>query len=74
MKPNPRTTHLNFAKDTETGDWIFSGRVLDHDLMRLELDRLDRAVISSPAITAADTLQGLEIIFRRLGEQNAKAA
>lgn len=63
------TTHLKCERDTVTGDWIFSGRVDSFDLRALNLDRLDRAVIATPAQTAADHLQSLEIIFRRLHEQ-----
>lgn len=65
------TTHLNWAKETETDDWVFSGRVNNFDLMRLDLDELDKAVVLSPIKSAADFFQNMEIIFRRLGEQNA---
>lgn len=64
------TTHLTCSKDPQTGGWIFSGRVTDHDITRLNLYRLDRAVITSPTETSADVLQSLDIIFRRLGKQN----
>lgn len=47
----------------------FSGRVNLHDLAKLKLDHVDRAIVFSPANTAADMLQTLEIIFRRMAEQ-----
>lgn len=49
--------------------WDFSGSLTEHDMQRLELDPLDLLVIESPVENAADALQSLEIIFRRLGEK-----
>lgn len=67
-------THITYSKDVTTGDIIFLGRVCDSDLVGLDLDKLDRMVIGSPIENAADVLQSLEIIFRRLGKKNARAS
>jgi hypothetical protein len=60
---------LEVSRNTMTGDISFKGEVSVHDLATLRLDHIDRQVISSDAVTAADMLQSLEIIFRRHGEQ-----
>lgn len=52
----------------------FSGRLNLSDLVKLKLDHVDRAVVFSPATTAADMLQTLEIIFRRMAEQQSGSA
>lgn len=56
-------------RDPVNGNVSFRGTITEHDLQRLDLDRLDLMVIDSPAESAADHLQSLEIIFRRLGEK-----
>lgn len=45
----------------------------DSDLCSTRLDGWDRMVIDSPHESAADYLQSLEIIFRRLQEQTPAA-
>lgn len=62
-------------RDVADNDTVkFSGELTVHDLAALKLDGIDRMVINSPAETAADHLQSLEIIFRRLHEQEAPDA
>lgn len=65
-----KITHCNWAIDTDTGDYIFSGRVCAHDIRALELPALDRLILREPVTTSADFLQNMEILFRRLGEKN----
>ena len=67
MVDKPVTT-LEWTNDVLTGDIIFSGRVSQHDLVTLNLDPIDRKVVSSPIEDCADFLQNMEIIFRRLKE------
>lgn len=66
---HPQKTHLKWENCTRTGDLIFSGRITQNDLIHIKLDPIDLKVISSPVETAADQLQSMEILFRRLGEQ-----
>lgn len=63
------------------GTTSFSGSFSEHELVRLRLDRFDRALISDGArddeFFSADCLLVLELIYRRMAEQscrNAKAA
>lgn len=62
-------THITTEKDIE-GNLHFHGTVTAEDLNRLRLDPFDKAVIFSPIEQAADILQSLEIVFRRMREQN----
>jgi hypothetical protein len=55
----------------------FSGIVRGSDLTGLNLSPADRLVLhecEAPDATPADWLLGLELIFRRLGEQAKEAA
>ena len=56
-------------RDMANGEWRFSGCITEGDLQDLRLDHVDQAVVGSPALNVADQLQSLEIIFRRIGEQ-----
>lgn len=64
---------FKIEKELESGMILFSGRVSPSDLCNLRLDHIERQVLGSPALTAADQLQSLEIIFRRAQEQNQAA-
>lgn len=54
-----------------TGDVTFSGSVKGGELKGLwvQLDPFDRRQLDSPAVSIADHLLDLELVFRRLGEQ-----
>ena len=69
----PQTTHLTWRRDADTGDLVFAGRLRMIDVVDLNLDGLDRAVIEEPVTSAADLLQSLELIFRRLHQQREEA-
>lgn len=56
-------------KDVATGEIRFGGTIEMYDFARIRLDRMDQAVIDTPADTAADHLQSLEILYRRHAEQ-----
>lgn len=60
---------IHYSYDPDKRRWSFNGFVSDDDLARLDLDHLDRLVISSPVEEPADILQSLELIFRRLHQQ-----
>jgi hypothetical protein len=51
---------------------LFKGEVLESDLITVDLDPLDRALLNDTAETAADTLLVLEMLFRRHQEQAAR--
>ncbi len=64
-------SHVKVWRDDATypGMVRFSGCFTDHDLMRIELSDLDRAVLAEAFDCPADLLQNLEILFRRLAER-----
>ena len=53
------------------GNIAFSGSLTIHDLAEVRLDEVERRAIETPARNNADHLLDLEIIFRRLDEQQA---
>jgi hypothetical protein len=67
-------SNIKVETGPEYRDRIFTIHLCDYDLASLQLDRLDRAVIDSPVKEPADILQSLEIIFRRLHQQQPKAS
>ncbi len=71
-KPETVPTYIEVSHDIATGDIIFNGRVVSSDMVRTRFDRIDRACLSTKVETAADIMQNLEIIFRRIGEQHGK--
>jgi hypothetical protein len=64
---------VEWWEDPRTGDLTFKGRVSKRDLEALKLDRIDIMVLGEPILTAADLFQNLEIIARRLLEQQPSA-
>jgi hypothetical protein len=58
---------------TEDGDEVirFAGEISFAEIVRLKLDRLDRALLDSlpPGSPPADYLLALEMLFRRAREQ-----
>jgi hypothetical protein len=55
------------TENLTTKEKIFTVRVPYPDLLTIKLDKFDQAVIDSPAETAADILQSLQILaFRQL--------
>lgn len=63
---------VEITEDLETGDKLVKARIPKADIAEIELDRLDRAVLATPAETAADVFQDLEILARRQAEQTSK--
>lgn len=63
------TTHLTWTNDSTNGDLVFSGRIAQYDLVRVQLDGVDLSVVTSPIKSPADFAQNIEIIFRRLEQQ-----
>lgn len=61
---------VEYTKDIETGDIVGNFRVLAKDLRDLKLDRFDQMVIDTPHESAADVFQDLELLARRIQEQN----
>jgi hypothetical protein len=49
---------------------VYIVRVPHKDLMTIDLDPIDRAVISEPVETAADILQNLQILAFRQSQQH----
>jgi hypothetical protein len=47
----------------------FKGEITANDLLRLNLDAFDRALLDDKAGTPADCLLVLEMLFRRAAEQ-----
>lgn len=68
----PRSlTKVSLRLDPISGDMHFSGIVKSVDVMRLNLDHVDRKVLADcerPGATAADILLALELLFRRIKE------
>jgi hypothetical protein len=54
------------------GDIEFSGSIPRADIVGLELDPLDRRLLTSCGDNAADILLGLEMLFRREQERLIK--
>jgi len=61
---------VEYTEDIETGDIVGNFRVLAKDLRDLKLDRFDQMVIDTPHESAADVFQDLELLARRIQEQN----
>jgi len=61
-------------RDEMNRQTVFRVTLCDSDIAKLRLNCIDKAVIESEAKTAADMLQSLEIIFRRLHEQTKDPA
>jgi hypothetical protein len=61
---------VEYTKDIKTGDIVGNFRVPAIDLREVKLDRFDRMVIDTPHESAADIFQDLEILARRIQEQN----
>ena len=61
---------VEYTEDIETGDIVGKFRVPAKDLQEVKLDRLDQMVIDTPHESAADVFQDLEILARRIQEQN----
>ena len=64
---------FHLERDAATGDIRFRGSLTANDLQRVRLDHIERAQLDSEAETAADYLLDLEVIFRRLAEQDEAA-
>lgn len=66
---------FDMQRDDITGGISFRGSIEAVDLVKLKLDRLDRALLddvgSDGKATPADYLLALEMLFRRHAEQNA---
>lgn len=63
---------VRIEEDFSTGDKLITARVPRRDLVEIELDAFDRAVLRQPEETAADIFQSLEILARRQAEQKPK--
>lgn len=50
----------------------FSGEITAAEVVRLDLDALDRALMDGPITESADALLVLEMIFRRHREQKVR--
>ena len=61
---------VEYTKDIKTGDIVGKFRVPAKDLLDVKLDRFDQMVIDTPHKSAADVFQDLEILARRIQEQN----
>ena len=61
---------VEYTEDIETGDIVGKFRIPAKDLQEVKLDRLDQMVIDTPHESAADVFQDLEILARRIQEQN----
>ena len=64
-------TSMRMFRNTD-GDLCFDGIISANELIRVNFDAIDHAVINSIGVdgtTAADWLLGLEILFRRMHEQ-----
>lgn len=61
---------VEYTKDIKTGDIVGKFRVPAKDLRDLKLDRFDQMVIDTPHESAADVFQDLELLARRIQEQN----
>lgn len=69
------STKIELSRDIVTGDLHFKGTVSATDMTSLVMDPFDRKVLDEcggPTATAADRLLGLELIFRRLAEQQPR--
>lgn len=64
---------VEYTRDIETGDIIGKFRVPAKDLGEVKLDRFDQMVIDTPHESVADVFQDLEILARRIQEQQLKA-
>ncbi len=60
---------FRIERNDATGETTFSGKITKEDLQKIQLDWIDKMVVDSPAESAADYLQSLEILFRRHAEQ-----
>ena len=64
---------VEYTRDTQTGDIVGNFRVPAKDLRDVKLDRFDKIVIDTPHESSADVFQDLEILARRIQEQQLKA-
>lgn len=60
---------VEHTEDMATGDRTFIVKLPRKDMVDIQLDRWDKAVINSPAETAADILQSLQILAFRQSQQ-----
>lgn len=61
---------VEYTRDIKTGDIVGNFRVPARDLGNVRLDRFDQMVIDTPHESVADFFQDLEILARRIQEQN----
>jgi hypothetical protein len=64
-----KNSKVSWHYDPESRDLVFQGRLSQQDILSLELDALDRAVVMSPITSAADLFQTLELLWSRAFEQ-----
>lgn len=62
---------VEHTEDPLSSEQIYTVRVPMKDLVGIDLDRIDRAVLAEPASTAADVLQNLQILAFRQSQQAA---
>jgi hypothetical protein len=68
-------THFQMTHNHHDDVWTFSGAISGYDLVRVRLTTLDRALMDqhndiSDPLYSANMLLVLEMLFRRMAEQN----
>jgi hypothetical protein len=64
--------YIKWWRDEEFACTRFEGHILDGTVEKLDLDHIDRAMLSQKIETPEDFLLNLEMLFRRYNEQKQK--
>lgn len=62
---------FDWHTEPETKDLVFSGRVSARDLQNVRFDHVERTMMRMPHTSPADMLLLLEMLFRRVSEQES---